>query len=241
MYENSINVDNIITTLDLFSESAEWWKNVLKGVDTLIHVAWYTEVGYYLHSSKNLDCLQGTINMAKGASEAGVRRLVGVGTCFEYDLSKGLCSIETPLKPLTIYASAKASAYNILSQWLPKQKVEFAWCRLFYLYGEGEDIQRLAPYLRSKLTKGEVAELSSGDKIRDFMDVRQAGILIASVALASASGPINICSGKPITIREFAENIADEYGRRDLLKFSTRKEEIFNPPMVVGKKNFIKI
>ena len=83
-------------------------------------------------------------------------------------------SIETPLKPLSLYAGAKSATYLMLSQWLPKQTVEFAWCRLFYLYGEGEDVQRLVPYLRAKLAAGEIAELTSGNQIRDFMDVSEA-------------------------------------------------------------------
>ena len=33
----------------------------------------------------------------------------------------------------------------------PGSGVEFAWCRLFYLYGEGEDPRRLVPYVRAQL------------------------------------------------------------------------------------------
>jgi len=96
----------------------------------VIHAAWYAEPGQYLQSSKNLDCLQGTLNMAKGAVQARVRRFVGIGTCFEYDLRQDMLSIETPLKPLTPYADAKAAAYMALSQWLPAQAVDFGYLLL---------------------------------------------------------------------------------------------------------------
>lgn len=230
-------VEAVITTPDLFEESAAWWANALQGIDTVIHVAWYAEPGKYLQSSKNLDCLQGTLNMAKGAAQASVRRFVGIGTCFEYDLSHGMLSVTTPLKPLTPYAGAKAATCMALSQWLPTQSVEFAWCRLFYLYGEGEDARRLVPYLRDKLAKGEFAELTSGCQIRDFINVNEAGHLIAQTALATAQGPINICSGVPITVKQVAEKIGDEYGRRDLLKFGVRPDNLIDPPCVVGIKN----
>ena len=227
-------VDSVITTADLFSENEEWWTTALQGIDTVIHVAWHAEPGNYLQSSKNLGCLQGTLIMAKGAAQAGVRRFIGIGTCFEYDLSQGMLSVETPLKPLTPYAGAKAAAYMALSQWLPAQAVEFAWCRLFYLYGEGEDARRLVPYLRAKLAAGEAAELTSGNQIRDFIDVSTAGQLIAEAAIATVQGPINICSGIPITVKQLAENIAAEYGRRDLLKFGVRADNPIDPPCVVG-------
>jgi dTDP-6-deoxy-L-talose 4-dehydrogenase (NAD+) len=145
-----------------------------------------------------------------------------------------MLSVETPLRPLTPYAGAKAGAFMALSQWLPQQGVEFAWCRLFYLYGEGEDARRFVPYLRAKLRAGETAELTSGEQIRDYLDVAEAGRMIVETALGAMQGPVNICSGTPITIRQFAEEIADEYGRRDLLRFGARPDNIVDPPCVVG-------
>jgi dTDP-6-deoxy-L-talose 4-dehydrogenase (NAD+) len=234
LFTNNPAVHNIITTVDLFAETSEWWADVMQGIDTLVHVAWYAEPGLYLQSSKNLDCLQGTLCMAKGAIQAGVRRFVGIGTCFEYDLSYGMLSTETPLKPLTPYAGAKAAAYMALTPALAANGIEFAWCRLFYLYGKGEDVRRLVPYLREKLAAGEPAELTSGNQIRDFIDVSEAGRLIGDVALGIVQGSVNICSGIPITVKELAEDIADEYGRRDLLKFAARPDNLIDPPCVVG-------
>ncbi len=230
-------VETVVTTPDLFAERADWWANVCKGVDTVIHVAWYAEPGKYLESSKNLDCLIGTLHLAKGATQAGVKRFIGIGTCFEYDLTGGILSVDTPLRPLTPYAGAKAASFMALSQWAPMQSIEFAWCRLFYLHGEGEDSRRLVPYLRSKLAAGEPAELTSGNQIRDFIDVREAGRIIAETALGHAQGVVNICSGIPITVRQLAESIADEYGRRDLLRFGARQDNLIDPPCVVGVKH----
>lgn len=229
-------IETVVTTSDIFKENADWYAGVCKGIDTVIHVAWYAEPDKYLQSPKNLDCLIGTLHLAKGANQARVRRFIGIGTCFEYDISGGGLSINTPLRPLTPYAGAKAAAFMVLSQLLPPQGVEFAWCRLFYLHGEGEDARRLVPYLRAKLMVGETAELTSGNQIRDFLDVREAGRMIMKTALSDQQGPINICSGMPITVRQLAEQIADEYGRRDLLKFGARKDNLFDPPYVVGVK-----
>lgn len=229
-------IEKIITTQDLFSESADWWATACSEVDTVIHVAWYTEPGKYLQSSKNIDCLIGSLNIAKGALQAGVRRFVGIGTCFEYDLAAGMLSVETPLKPLTPYAAAKAATFTMLSQWLPSQGMEFLWCRLFYLYGEREDPRRLVPYLRSRLEEGEPAELTSGNQIRDFIDVAEAGRMIIENALGNHQGAVNICSGESVTVRQLAEKIADEYGRRDLLKFGARPDNLIDPPCVVGVK-----
>jgi nucleoside-diphosphate-sugar epimerase len=235
--ENLNSIETIVTTPDLFAENAAWWTDVCKDVDTVIHVAWYSEPSRYLQSSKNLDCLIGTLQLGKGAALAGVKRFTGIGTCFEYDVTEGKLSVRTPLRPLTPYAGAKAAAFIALSQWLPEEGVEFVWCRLFYLYGQGEDERRLVPYLRTKLVAGEPAELTNGKQIRDYLDVREAGRMIVETAFSGEQGPVNICSGIPITVRELAERIADEYGRRDLLRFGARPDSLMDPPCVVGVRH----
>jgi nucleoside-diphosphate-sugar epimerase len=120
------SVESVVTTLDLFAEDANWWADACDGIDTVIHVAWYAEPGQYLQSSKNLDCLMGTLQLAKGAVQAGVRRFVGVGTCFEYEISNCMLSVHAPLAPSTPYASAKAAAFLALSQYLPSVGMEKA-------------------------------------------------------------------------------------------------------------------
>ncbi len=218
----------------LCSRGRAWWADACRGVDTVIHVAWYAEPGQYLQSPKNSECLAGTLLLAEGASQAGVRRFVGVGTCFEYDLDLGLLGVDAPLKPTTPYAEAKAAAFTALSRLLPARDVEFVWCRLFYLYGEGEDERRLVPYLHARLRAGEAVQLTSGTQIRDFLDVREAGRMIVDAALGTGQGPVNVCSGVPVTVRALAERIADEYGRRDLLQFGARADNLVDPPRVVG-------
>jgi nucleoside-diphosphate-sugar epimerase len=228
------SIEKVIGTADLFAEGSAWWGDACSGIDTVIHTAWHVEPATYLQSPKNLDCLAGTLQLAKGAAQAGVKRFLGIGTCFEYDLAAGTLSVHSPLRPLTPYAGAKTAAFMALSQWLPRRGVEFAWCRLFYLYGEGENERRLVPYLRAKLMAGEPAELTSGRQVRDYLNVRDAGRMIVEAALGAEQGPVNICSGIPITVRQLAEQIADEYGRRDLLRFGARPDNLVDPPRVVG-------
>lgn len=224
----------LISTHDLFEENSDWWAEQCKNIDTVLHIAWYTEHGKYLQSLENINCMKGTLNLAEGSIKAGIRRFVGIGTCFEYDLSKGDLSINTPLKPLTIYAGAKASIFTFLSQLFPKASIEFSWCRLFYLYGEGEDERRFFSYLHNKILKNEIAELSDGHQVRDFMDIVDAAKMIVENTLSHQQGATNICSGIPITIREFAEKIANKYNRKHLLKFGAKSNNIIDPPRVVG-------
>jgi dTDP-6-deoxy-L-talose 4-dehydrogenase (NAD+) len=229
------NVTKIIKTKNFFTESADWYKNICNEVDIIIHAAWYAEPGKYLESDLNIECLSGTINFAKAATEEKVQKFVGVGTCFEYDLtSSNPLDIDSQLNPLSLYSRAKASTFKLLEKLFNNHKVDFLWTRVFYLYGEGEDSRRLVAVLRSKLSEGKVVDLTSGNQIRDFMDVELAGSLIADASLSKNVGPFNICSGIGVSIRELAENIADEFGRRDLLNFGALEDNITDAPYVVG-------
>lgn len=236
-FMSTTHIHETINTVDLFSETKEWWQYVCKDVDTVIHLAWYAEPGEYQNSPKNTDCLIGTLSLAQGAAKAGVRRFVGIGTCAEYDTQCGFLSTRTPLSPTTPYAAAKAATYLALTQIFPSYSVGFVWCRLFYLYGEGEDNRRLIPYLRENLSKGNPVKISSGEHVRDYMDVIEAGKEIVQISLGERCGSINVCSGKPISIRQIAEKIADEFGRRELLTFHQEIISGYDPKCVVGIKD----
>ena len=109
---------------------------------------------------------------------------------------------------------------------------------MFHLYGEGEDKRRLVPYLHDQLSKGKVVKLTSGKQTRDFLDVSKVGQIITNIAMGQHQGPINICSGVPITVRQLAEQIANEYGRLDLLKFGQKSDNLVDPLYVVGVPNY---
>lgn len=226
----------VVQTPDLFAEPTSRLGELLEGSETLVHAAWYAEPGEYLTSPENLACLTGTLDLARAFAAVGGKRFVGVGSCAEYDFSEDPISTDTPLAPSTLYAACKASAFQVLHLFLSAEGIEFAWCRLFYLYGEGEDERRLVPYIRRRLEAGQEVLLTRGDQVRDFLDVKDAARMIADVALGQRQGAVNICSGEAVTVRQLAERVADEYGGRALLRFGARPENIFDPPRVVGAR-----
>ncbi|MEE6138728.1 NAD(P)-dependent oxidoreductase [Mycobacterium sp. 050128] len=229
----------IVQTPDLFAEPTGRLEELLEGSETLVHAAWYAKPGEYLTSPLNLDCLTGTLNLARAFTAVNGKRFVGVGTCAEYDTSAGLMTTDTPLAPNTLYAACKAAVFQVLGCLLDTEGMTFAWCRIFYLYGEGEDERRLIPYIRKQIAAGQEVLLTRGEQVRDFLDVKEAAQMITDVALGQQRGAVNICSGEETTVRQLAERIADEYGRRELLRFGARPENAFDPPRIVGARKDI--
>jgi nucleoside-diphosphate-sugar epimerase len=230
---------DIIETPDLFAESEDWWARNLSGVDAVIHAAWFVEPGKYLDSSRNVDCVAGSLVLADAARRAGVGQFIGIGTCFEYRLPNDHITADAALGPVTLYAAAKLALYHMLERRFAGSATQLTWARLFYLFGVGEHAARLFPMLHRKLAAGEMVELSSGDKVRDFLDVAEAGSMIARVAGSGQTGVVNICSGKAVTIRAIAEEIADLHGRRDLLRFGAASVHPRDPFAVVGVPNIL--
>jgi nucleoside-diphosphate-sugar epimerase len=222
-----------VPTRDLFTENVSDLTELVTESSTLIHLAWYAEPGKYLNSLHNLNCLTGTLRLAEAFADTG-GRFVGIGTCAEYDSAPGVLTTDTSLIPTTLYAACKASAYMTLLNYFALKDNSFAWCRLFYLHGEGEPEQRLVPYVRRQLAAGEDVLLSRGNQVRDFMDVKDAARMIVDTALSDREGAVNICSGHGITVRELVEEIAAEYGRSDLLRFDAKPDNAFDPPKIVG-------
>jgi nucleoside-diphosphate-sugar epimerase len=231
-------LEAVIETEDVFNEHESFWEKALTGVDILIHIAWYAEPGKYLTSAKNTDCLIGSIQLFNFAAKFGVQKIVGIGTCFEYDFQYQNLTTLTPLKPATAYARNKVALFYALQTIAETSGIDYNWCRLFYLYGEGEDKRKLIASIREKLAKNEEVELTSGVQTRDYIDIKEAGKIIAEVALHhQLSGAFNVCSGIPITVKELAIKVAMEYGKEHLLKFGTRQENLTDPPYLVGVRS----
>ncbi len=224
-------------TPDLFGEPRAFWAAACRDIDTIVHAAWFVEPARYLAATENIACLAGSLTLALGALDAGVTHVVGVGTCFEYQLPSDRLTVASPLAPTTLYARSKLALFQTLTALFAGTDTRFSWTRLFYLHGEGEHPSRLVPYLRGRLSRGEIAQLSIGTQIRDFLDVRVAGAMIAQVVATGQPGAINICSGEPVTVRQLAERLADEFGRRDLLRFGTAPLRPTDPSAVVGVRN----
>ncbi|TFF21817.1 NAD(P)-dependent oxidoreductase [Jiella endophytica] len=229
----------IVEIDDVFAPIAQTLAAAFEGIDTLVHAAWSVEPGQYLESEENLACLSGSLALARAAVSAGVGHIVGLGTCFEYALPADRLTIASPLAPTTLYATTKLALFATLERYLAARNVRFSWARLFYLHGESEHPSRLVPYLRRCLASGERAKLSSGTQLRDFLDVAEAGRMIASIVETEQAGAINICSGRAVTLRAFAEAIADETGRRDLLDFGAAPARATDPAAVVGVPNLL--
>ncbi len=201
----------------------------------MIHLAWYAEPGKFWDSRLNLDWLRASVHLLKSFAETGGKRFVGAGSCAEYDWSSGtLSEATTELKGSTLYGTSKASMFQTALQTCVSSGMEFAWGRIFWLYGPGEDSRRIVPYVINQLLEDEEALCSDGLHERDFLyvdDVARAFVLLLG---SGVQGAINIASGKAVSIKLIAETIAKLIDKEDLLKLGAITPATPEAPLVVA-------
>lgn len=202
---NDLGSDVHVVEMDIAGSALDSF-NILGKPDVLIHLAWDGLPNYKsLHHFETE--LPKHYKFLKNMVESGLSSMLITGTCFEYGMQSGMLSATMPTKPTNPYGYAKDS----LRQQLEYLKTIFAfkltWGRLFYMYGEGQPNSSLYPKLKeSVLRGGKVFNMSGGEQLRDYLPVTEVAFQIAQLAIAQRDhGTVNICSGKPISVRRLVE------------------------------------
>ncbi|MFN7002646.1 MAG: NAD-dependent epimerase/dehydratase family protein [Roseinatronobacter sp.] len=203
----------------------------------LLHLAWYVEHGRFWEDPRNHDWIAASVLLAEQAAQAGCQRLIGVGTCFEYDWPEDSDCDEatTPLRPQTLYGRAKDQTRRIVQDICARHGMGFAWARIFYPYGGNEAPGRLVPSLAQALLRGAPAECSSGLVQRDFIEIEDVAGALLALVLTPVQGAVNIGSGTALPVHELAGRLAAQAGRSDLLRIGALPDRIGDPPRIVAK------
>jgi nucleoside-diphosphate-sugar epimerase len=200
--------------------------------EALVHLAWYAKPPHYWRDPENLQWVTATLELVRAFVARGGRRVVGAGTCAEYDWRYGFCiEQQTPLAPATLYGAAKSACGGVLEAFGRETGLSVAWARLFFLFGPHDSATRLVPSLALKMGAGEPARCTSGGHVRDFLYVADAAAALAALLDSRVTGPVNIASGVPVRIADVARGIAERVGRPDLL---TIEEGPADHPMVAA-------
>jgi nucleoside-diphosphate-sugar epimerase len=129
-----------------------------------------------------------------------------------------------PLEPTGPYHASKAAATVAALALAHMDKRECAILRPFHVYGEGEDATRFWPSLRTAALEGQDYPMTQGEQVRDFVAVEDVAARFLDVAINSNLKPgnpeiHNIGSGKPQTLRAFAEQWWNKWEARGKLLF----------------------
>ena len=202
--------------------------------ETCVHAAWYAEPGKYLAAPENLESLRSSLALIEQLGAVGCQHIVGVGTCFEYAMASAPLTEESPTRPFTLYAAAKLAFMLVAAQRLAQLDIGFAWARLFYLYGPGEDARRLVPAAIKALEAGREFATTSGDQVRDYMHIADVVSGLCALSHRRLTGTFNVCSGEPVTIAGLMQALGELLGRPELIRLGAYPNREWDPAYVCG-------
>lgn len=206
----------------------------------LLHGAWITEHGTYWTSPENLSWIASTAALLRAFSDVGGKRYVGVGSCAEYVWESSVYEeANTPEQPATFYGSAKLIAHKMAMAAAETLCFSSATGRIFFAYGPYENSNRILPYTCQKLARGEVAEISNGSLVRDFLHVRDVASGFAFLLDSDIKGAVNIASGEPQPLGHLATSLAQIAGRPDLIQIGNAAGSPGNPSEMIARIDLI--
>jgi nucleoside-diphosphate-sugar epimerase len=201
----------------------------------LVHLGWRAVYGDVSNSRENIDWLRHSLLLATEFIDAGGTRIVGCGSCFEYDWSFGICKEDaTPLAPTTLYGASKNALRQALEGLARQAKIDLGWARVFFIYGHDENPSRLVATVISSLLTGRPAETSHGRQIRDYLHVDDVAAGLVALTFSNAVGAFNIASGNTMTLKDIILEAANQVGRPDLVRLGAIPAQAFEPPIIVG-------
>ncbi|GER79828.1 MAG: SDR family oxidoreductase [Anaerolineales bacterium] len=190
-----------------------------RGVETVFHQAAFVSVPQSMQEP--LDCFDvnvtGTASLLEAARKHGVKRVVFASSAAVYGDSDAYpLSEETPLRPLSPYASSKRVDEIYGQLYTASFGVEVVGLRYFNVYGPRQrpDSQYAAAvpiFIRRLLDNKPVTIFGDGGQTRDLIfvgDVVRANF-VAAAHPSAPGGVFNICTGNETRILDLVEILQD--------------------------------
>jgi nucleoside-diphosphate-sugar epimerase len=194
-----------VVEMDIYKPTNDFFERMGKP-DVLIHLAWDGLPNYKSNHHFETE-LPRQYQFIKLMVEKGLKSLVITGTCFEYGMQSGCLAATLETKPNNPYGFAKDALRKQLEFLKLTYEFNLTWARLFYMYGEGQSNTSLYSVLQQAVKRGDkVFNMSGGEQLRDYLPVSEVARQLLYLAIEKKDiGLINICSGRPISVRRLIE------------------------------------
>ena len=198
----------------------------MRGCEIVFHLAAQSSVMGAIQDAE-YSCstnVLGTFHVLQAARQAGVRRLVFTSSREVYGEPEAVPVPETArLQPKNPYGASKAAG-EMYCRVLAQDGFEVVVLRLANVYGP-RDADRVIPLFVDRALRGLPLFLYDGSQILDFVSVD----IVVDALMRAGFGefspePLNIGSGKGITIAALAQRIIDLSNSRSVLTIEPRRE-----------------
>jgi nucleoside-diphosphate-sugar epimerase len=204
-----------VTWVDL--ESPEWPRLLASHQpETLIHCAWSG-----VTAAERNDWKAQFVNLAffsallEASADAGVKRLIALGSQAEYGRFDGRIGESQPCRPDTAYGATKLACLALLEGFARDKRLGHVWLRLFSVYGPGEGDQWFIPSLIRQLKAGVAPRLTPCEQRYDYLHVKDLSAgLVAVLDHPSESGVFHLSSNSSVPLQHVVELLQQYTGRK---------------------------
>jgi GDP-4-dehydro-6-deoxy-D-mannose reductase len=193
------------------------------GAEALYHLAAFSSAGASFDNPvETLRVnVEGTLNVLDACREAGVNRVLVVGSAEEYGDqpdSSGPLREESPLRPVSLYGASKAGAEFLALQANLSSGLGTIMTRSFNHTGPGQAPAFVVPAIALRIAQAEQegrGEIEVGrlDSVREFNDVRDVVRAYRLLVLHGRPGCVyNVCSGVGQTVENVVQRLIELSG-----------------------------
>jgi UDP-glucose 4-epimerase len=174
--------------------------------------------------------LLGSVNLLTAVRQQRCRRMVFVGSGEE---PAGEMRMAVPSSP---YTAAKTAASLYARLFHHVYQLPVAIVRPFLTYGPRQEATKLIPYTIQKLLRGESPQLSSANRLCDFIHVSDIvrGMLWAAVQTGIEGETFDLGTGEVVSIRAAVEMVARIIGAAAPVQFSPSPDRAHEPPLIAN-------
>lgn len=208
--------------------------------DIVLHLAWRN--GFVHNSETHLGDLPNHFLFLSKMANAGVKKIIALGSMHEIGFWEGRIKEETPCNPMSLYGISKNALREALDLICKQNNILFQWIRGYYIVGNSER----GASIFSKITAAEKEGKSefpftSGKNQYDFIDYDEFCLQIANVTINNnITGIINCCSGQPESLSSRVERFIKDNNYNITLKYGAFPDRPYDSLAVWGDNSKIK-
>jgi len=213
----------------------------LKNLDIVIHTAWGKLENY--NSRRHIDFIfPENLKFIKKLINIGAKNLVILGTCFEIGDCNGEVDETAIMSPNTYYGKAKKKLFLELKKLKKKKHFNLTWIRIFYTYGNNQKPQSLFSQLKiHEKNKIKLFHLTSSEQLRDYIHVSLLAKKIIQLSFLKKNlGIVNVCSGKPISIKKLVSKWKKRFKWKIQFNFGNNNVRSYEPKNFWGSVKKLK-
>jgi nucleoside-diphosphate-sugar epimerase len=168
----------------------------------VLHLAWGRLDDY--QSPAHLEIFFSShLKFLKDLISRGIQSITIAGTCFEYGFVSGPISSLKKANPVSAYANAKNQLREELTEIARTYGVRLKWGRIFYVHGKNDTKPSIFRKIdEANSSQNKSVEMTDCNQIRDYLSVEDVAKQLISLSLSTSSGTFNVCSAKPVKLRD---------------------------------------